>query len=501
MFNRLVYACSLVIAGVTGRAFAFDPSDYRQDTYGPPTHYCDPARALNNNGAGTLVDPWNLNQAMNLAMAGNVVGFLPGVGVPMVSTDDDNIPTFNPANSGTINNRIVFVTRYAAVALPDVANNPGRTELRHDGTAPVANGQFEIGTGSPMYGSYGSDYITYDGFFVDMAQAYPMGDSGVIRADTCTGVEFRNFEIKGTITNMQSNAVIYRPQNAIDTVLSNFRVYDFMNDPTGSSVAQAALFSDQYGDQNFLIEHFEIRNTQRGIFLKGSAAGFLNYGTIRYGIVSDVASCYQFNALDTVNTTTLEYNVCYNVIANDQIGGGGITLSSETSPARNLLIHHNTVARVLSTHLNANGGFYSRTNGIASNVIIRDNIVDIDNGPEAHAIAFGDITGLPTVLDYNGYTKNGAALSWAFNGVQYDTLGDWRVATSRDANSFELAVPVFTDRNANDFTVVGGHAAKTASSTGGEIGAYASGAVIGVDLTGAVIDNTAPAAPSALTVL
>ena len=497
--SRQLFSCLLLLASFAPSARAFDPSDYRQNTYGPPTHYCDPARALTSTGAGTLSDPWNLNQAMTLAAAGNVVGFLPGIGARLHSTDDDNTPTFNPANSGTANSRIVFVTKYAAVALPNVAANPNRTELRHDGTAPQAAGQFENGTGSPMYGAYFRSYITYDGFFVDMAQAYPMGDSGVIRVDNAVGVHFRNFEIKGTRTNMQSNAVIYRPQDALDTVLSNFRAYDFSNDTTGSDVPQRALFSDQYGDQNFLIEHFEIRNTERGIFLKGSGsvpASNLNYGRIRYGIVSGVSSCYQFNAMHASSLTTLEYNICHDVTA-----GAGIVLSAETAAVRNLLAHHNTVARVNGTDINTNGGFYSRANGIGVNVAIRDNLIDIDNGPFGHGADFAEIATLPAVFDYNGYYKNGANLTWAYNGAQSNGIAAWRAATNRDANSFVPAFAPFVNRAAADFHIVGGHAAKTASSTGGEIGAYAGSEPVGVDVVGGTVppaDVRPPAKPENL---
>lgn len=465
--------------------YAFDPSEYRQNTYGPPTRYCDPTKALNVSGAGTLSNPWNLSQCAALPVAGDVVGILPGESVILPASGSHRIPAFQPANSGTVNNRIVYVTKYAAIALPNVATNPNRTELRHNGTAPQvsSDGQRELGTGCPIIGAYFMNYITYDGFYMDMAHAYPATDSGVIRVEYATGTHFRNFEIKGTRTNMQSNPIIYRPQYAVDTVLSNFRAYDFSNDTTGSAVPQKALFSDQYGDRNFLIEKFEIRNTERGIFLKGSAmdpggVARNNYGTIRLGIVSQVTSCYQFNALDSVNTTTLEYSICHDV--NE---GSGITLSSETSPAINLLIHHNTVTRTNSNNINSNGGIYSRSNGISpTNVVIRDNLIDLDNGPFGNTVDFGAITGLPTSMNYNAYYKNGANVGWSWNGVQYNSLANWRTGTGREANSRVLSSSPFVNRAGLDFKIVAGHEAKTASSSGGEVGAHASGVAPGVDV-------------------
>jgi len=496
MPRRVVLLILMIVGLRAAPALAFDPSEYRANTYGAPTHYCDPARALNNPGSGTLASPWNLDQAMRLAVAGNVVGFLPGVGVRMPSTNNDNLPTFRPINSGTATNRIVFVTRFAAVALPNVAANANRTELRHDGARAVANGTYDLGSGSPMYGAYQTNYITFDGFFVDMEQAQPKADSGVIRVENSRGVHFRNFEIKGTRTNMGSNPVIYRPQQAVDTVLSNFRAYDFSNDTTGAAVQQRGLFSDQYGDQNFLIENFEIRNTERGIFLKGTAANgtIFNYGTIRNGIVSNVFECFRFNDLDPSRVTTLEYSVCHDVIPGGT--GSGFTLSSETTPARNLLVHHITIARMQSQGL-INGGIYGK-NAISGNVTIRDSIIDLDNGPNGHAVAFGEISTLPAVLNYNGYTKNGATVTFAFNGVQQNSITAWRSATGRDGNSQVFSTSPFVNRAGGNFRIAAGHPAMTASSTGGQIGAYATGSIPGVDIGPAL---GAPSSPSNVRVI
>lgn len=492
---------------ISSLGFTFDGSEYRQNTYGPPNRYCDPTKPLNNNGAGTLANPWNLTQCASLAVAGDVVGILPGESVILPVSGSHRIPAFQPANSGTVNNRITYVTKYAAIALPNVATNPNRTELRHNGTAPQvsSDGQRELGTGVPIIGSYFRNYITFDGFYMDMAHAYPATDSGVIRVESATGIHFRNFEIKGTRTNMQSNPIIYRPNYAVDTVLSNFRAYDFSNDTTGSAVPQRALFSDQYGDRNFLIEKFEIRNTERGIFLKGSAFGpdslsYNNYGTIRNGIVSNVSSCYQFNALDNTNITTLEYSICHDIV-----DGNGINLSSETSPAINLLIHHNTVARANNNSINAGGGIFSRANGISpTNVIIRDNLIDFDNGPYGNLVDFGAISGLPTILNFNAYYKNGATVGWSWNGVQYNSLANWRTGTGREANSRVLTSSPFINRAALNFRIVNGHEAKTASSTGGEVGAYASPNIVGVDTSSTTPPppnpTTRPAAPTRLRV-
>jgi len=484
---RVLAVLMVVLWGSQAYA-ATDLSEYRSTTYGPPDHYCNPTRSLASSGAGTSGDPWNMTQCMTQPVAGEVIGVMAGVSVDLTAPNSFNTPAFNPTNSGTSGNPIVYVAQWAAIGLSGVETNALRTELRHAGTRATTTADVETGTGGAMYGSYQRNYITYDGFYVDMAEAQIKGDSGLITARFCTGVRFLNFVIKGTQTNLQSNPIIYRPQDAVDTVLSNFRAYDFTNDTTGSSVPQAALFSDQYGDQNFIIEKGEIYNTQRGIFLKGSGSPSfgdqLNYGTIRYMIVHDVRSCYQFNALSTTQTTTLQYSLCYNVALEGQ-GDGGVVLSSETTPARNLTIDHVTVAKVDANSNNTNGGLITRGNQLASGsngVTITNNIVDGNNGVFGYQVYLPGANA-PQTFNYNGYYRNGGTELFYHNGAESDTIAEWRTSTGKEANSTFLGSSPFTNRTANVYTITGGHAALTASSTGGEIGAYGGSVDPGPDTT------------------
>jgi len=493
----------LLVVGLGAPVAAMDLSEYRQDTYGPPNHYCNPSRSLSSNGAGTLADPWNMAQCLALPVAGDVVGLMPGISVDLPTTANSRQPVFQPVNSGTAdNNRIVYVTRYAAVVLPNVETNPNRTELRHNGGAPIIVNGVGSGNGAPMVGVNGRNYITFDGFYVDMARAYMREDSGVIRPENSVGIHFRNFVIKGTTLTCASNCVVYRPNAARDTVLSNFRVYDFVNNPAGSATPQPALFSDQYGDLNVLIEHFEITNLHDGIFFKGSANNntMWNYGTIQYGIIRGASSCFRFNAVEANTITTVQYNLCI-----DLPDSAGIMLSSETTPARNLNIHHNTVARLNGSSINSKGGIYARSQGVGPNVTMRDNLIDVSPGPFGRGTDFGEISSLPQVLNYNGYYKGGAVPQFGFNGIEYNNnFNGWKSATGRDTNSVVFTSSPFVDRAGGNFRVAAGHPARTASSTGGELGAYAGPRVPGVDTGGAPTGGSgggAPAPPSGLRIV
>lgn len=480
--------------GVASTASGFDSSEYRQNTYGAPDYYCDCTRSLASNGTGALGDPWNLEQAMANAVAGDVVGFLPvGAGTPVdmdapSASGYSEIPAFQPANSGTgtaNGNRIIFVTKYAATALTKatIGSNQNRTELRHAGTAAVASGPSESGTGGACYGAHTRNYITYDGFYVDMAEAEIRSDAGVLAAQACTGIHFRNFVIKGTTTNCQSNAIIYRPEEAVDTVLSNFRAYDFSNDPVNSDTPQSGLFSDQYGDRNFMIEHFEIDNIDMGIFLKGSGfSGNLNYGTIQYGIISNSASFCRFNALHATETTTVQHVLMYNSTGDrpKSISPDGIVFDViGAGQLRNLTIDHCTIAKIDGTDANCNGALNTEDNTISSGVVITNSIFDIDNGSFGNQISF--LTTLPDTLNYNFYYKNGGTETYVYNGSSYNTFANWQAAISgRDANSAEGASSPFNDRTNDDYTINTGHAAYTMSSTSGQVGCYATSETIGV---------------------
>lgn len=488
---------------------AFDSSEYRQNTYGVPDYYCDCTRSLASNGTGTVGDPWNLDQAMANAVAGDVVGFLPvGAGTPVdmaapSASGYSEIPAFNPANSGTGTtnaNRIIFVTKYAAVKLwnddpANIGTNTSRTELRHAGTAAVASGASETGTGGACYGAHTRNYITYDGFYVDMAEAEVRSDTGVLAAQACTGITFKNFVVKGTTTNCQSNAIIYRPENAVNTILSNFAAYDFSNDPTGSDTPQAGLFSDQYGDQNFLIEHFYISNLDMGIFAKGTSPGPLyNYGMIQYGIVKDTASPFRFNDLHTSTMSYLQYCLAYNTIGArpKALSPDGIVFDVISSAPRNLTIDHCTIAKIDSTDVNCNGALVveGNTPAMGSGVVITNNIFDMDNGSNGHMILLQ--TALPDTLNYNFYYKNTAAESYVYNSSQYNSFATWQAAiSSRDTNSVEGSSSPFTDRTNDDYTLAVGHAARTMSSTGGQVGCYATSETIGIDVAAAASGSLA----------
>jgi len=264
-------------------------------------------------------------------------------------------------------------------------------------------------------------------------------------------------------------------------VLTNFVVKDFDNVPTvsGGDINQPGFFADQYGDQNFLIEHFLLDTLDHGPLVKGTAVGgtVFNYGTIRYGIIRNVSGCIQLADLHATNVTTIQYVLCHDWV------NWGISLDLTAGDnLRNVLIEYSTVADGSCPDANCGGPIYMGESMTGTNITIRNNILDWVNATHGHAI-YGELySGTVATSNYNGFYRAGNTLRWSHNGASYTTLtgvGSWNAATGQDANSTVLASDPFVNRAGSVFTVSVGHAAKTASSTGGEIGAYATAETIG----------------------
>ncbi|MDP3597659.1 MAG: hypothetical protein Q8S75_11765, partial [Nitrospirota bacterium] len=349
-------------------------SQYRVNTYGSSSLYCDLTLPIvTPSGTGTFADPWNATNCLSQPVAGNVVRVKAGVSQPILTTDNDNIPVFQPANSGTVGNSIVYVTEWASVGLSSVATNANRTELRHSGVAPTISipGGVGVGDGAAILGGNGKNYVVYDGFYIDVTHAYPKEDSGIIRDENTIGLQFKNIYIKGATLTLASNAVVWRAANSLDTVLYNIKTVDYINDGTGSATPQPSGWADAYGAKNFSLRHFEISNCGLGVFLKGSAdsGAALNYGLIEYGYVDGGLGGIQLHALHGTNLTTVRYVRVSNYVRQ------AFFLSNEVVESQNILLDHVTAANGATDLGGADGGaLYSVRGGGANDIGFASNI-------------------------------------------------------------------------------------------------------------------------------
>lgn len=496
--RSILVLCVLLVAQV---ASAFDTSAYRAITYGrSPDRYCDPTKSLADSSGDGLSEgtAWNLTQCQTQPTAGQIVGVMPGVSVNLAASASVLVPAFYPRNSGSSGSPIIYVTKYAAVALgstiADITASANKTQLRHDGAGVTCTGT----AGGAILGIVGgTDYTYFDGFYIDVASAKTIPDSGVLMsraasgANPATGNRFLNMVIVGDPTmNCDSNCVVWRPDTDVDTILSNIWIDSFVNHPSGCALGQPSWASDMYGSQNYTIKNTYLTNssgsgTYNGWFAKGTGAfGAFNYGTMQYNLIDGADNCLRMNDWDASGLTTIHNNLCQNY------GTSGITFGSETTHPRNVLVHHNTIA-VGCTGLGCGGIVLNAHTGEGTtslatrNVTTRDNLVDVTSGSQRMFVDAQTFNANISTINYNGYYTAGGAPKWGFNGSSgITTLAGWQAVTGTpDLNvAAILSSDPFVNRASNNFHCTGTCA--TMSSTGGEVGAYGGlgSNVLGLDL-------------------
>lgn len=210
----------------------------------------------------TISAPCTAAEVMASATAGDQVEFAPGIYSLTANTggNQDQEPALYPTNSGTSGNPIVFFARNRAVA--NQGNASAITELRTD----AANNS----SGSPVIGTYGQDYITWDGFKIDVQYAHGVEDSAPIyfSGQGTLGVKaLGNWLIGETILNSEwvSNWGAIRLDRTIDgyEVADNY-IQDFRHQTLGKAIGVLT-----YNAINGEIHHNTIENTDEGIGIKG----------------------------------------------------------------------------------------------------------------------------------------------------------------------------------------------------------------------------------------
>lgn len=482
-----------------------DLSEYRTATYGPPDKYCDFTKSAT--GTGTVDNPYNLAQCKSQPVCNDVFGVIDvGSGAtgtiqqfPVAGLDYQEA-AFRPTNAavqgtscGSSANGVVYVTRYPAVSMVNlttpssstIGSNSQRTEIRTDGVADTNATADGAGTGRAAYGCYNQSYVTFDGFFTDMAFNGQAGDTGHIAfmSDTAaiiTDCRAYNFAVKGVLgTQMNSNAVIYRPGTDLRSVLSNFVMWDFDNEPNHvqpGSQNQDGLASDMYGSQEFLIEHFLLDGVERGWYTKGCPSGRCNYGTIRYGIVRNTGGVAEDGAGECMRVTALHASSAtriHNVLLVN-CAQSGIAFTNEGGSITNLTVDHITIANQdAGGAAGCAGTMASFSNVTTSAFAIRDSIFEILTACAGHMIDAGGSNAWATAMDHNGYFDGDSSYSWSFNGGTQTSVATWAAALGVTETGSSIISDPFLSRtagSANYYKISG--TALTMSSTNGEIGAY-----------------------------
>ncbi|RLA57202.1 MAG: hypothetical protein DRR04_13320, partial [Gammaproteobacteria bacterium] len=317
------------------------------------------------------------------ASAGDTVIVRAGVYSTSQGTGERYDPIYNPVNDGTANNEIVIIA-------------DGRVTLESDTS----------GRGEPVIGTYGRNYITWDGFFIDESNVHTKADTGPVVIWQSNHVTVQNITVRGKTVNWGDNHNAIRIEYSSNSVVRNNRLHrnrGGANNYNGSAIML-------YDSDNILIEHNEIYDAQGGIFVKGAYGGTANHHiTIRYnllydlnvgithGIVNDAgrqfgAHTYQNIIRDTdFGIVFIGYNgsspanidVVNNTLHNTQFG---FFLKPSTSGYRDITFYNNIISG-------------------ASVSIQGEDITDVSNTDFSHNIYYS--SGTLARISYTNYNLNG----------------------------------------------------------------------------------------------
>lgn len=195
---------------------------------------------------------------------------------------------FNPANSGTAGNLIVFQCASAGACTLALSSSEG-----------------------PTFGCRSRNYIRWDGFAVDGATSPSTSDTGHVDVFASTGCEILNSTIVGDVDHPntgQGNYNAIRIEDTVDVVIRGNTLSNIAEENVYGG-NQAAIMT--YDVDDTVIEYNTISRAGNGIYFKGThdVPGESQSNNIaRYNLLYDM----RFNCLDALSLQTGAFyqNIC-----------------------------------------------------------------------------------------------------------------------------------------------------------------------------------------------
>lgn len=416
-------------------------------------------------GDGSEADPWTMQQAVALAVAGDVVQIGPGA-YSNAGGEGGSEPAFGIANAGTAEEPIVFFAEHPAAYTDDPSL---RSKLRNTNQ----------GTVSPAPTLATHNYVIIDGLWFDYADGGRPSSRGIIynpyetQGQRLRRLRFDRENLGPDDDNDNYNCIHAHRNPNLEITDSRF-VGGY--DPIGSHNESAITL---YGSLDVVIEHNTFEGVTAGIFFKGSGGpgpdgGNLgNSGIVRF---NRFISCRQ-GVLMAENEDPRASQVVQNLFVVDDTPGPpnqAIEFDNSVPPEqRNTHVLSNTIVMQADA---AEGAVTSQNSNVLTNNVVRDNIVTYGSASEQVLVNFWEIESLSSFdeFDYNWYFNDGSTPSFAVGGEVLEGLGAWQAASGRDANS-NVGDPMFVDAEGGDYRLADGSPAATASSSGGPVGCYIDG--------------------------
>jgi hypothetical protein len=383
-----------------------------------------------------------------------------------------NIPAFNPVNSGTSSQPIVF-------------QSEGIVNL----VLSSSNG--------PVMGASGRDYIAWRGFDIDEANVPSHADTGPVVLWDTRGSSIEDSLILGMgdpgFGDNHPGIRIEASSNLIvrNNLISNFRT-SVVNGANGAGI-------QIYDSGDIIIERNEIIDCGSGIFLKATRAATDQY-VIRYNLIRDSETGIAIHR--SPNTAQAPIRVYQNIVTNAAMGIRLWAWAIDGTDPRNAKVVNNTV-------YNSDVGIYI-TGSMAPNSghILWNNIV-ANSATYAvnYAGAISDFTSDRLQFRHNlYYNYNRFAIAYSTE----HSLSTWTGSLGQDAGTPASlsANPQFVNPVLGNFRLQAGSPALNRgvdyfdlNGNGSTtdlvpLGAYVSG----TETIGSTIDRPAPNPPGSVTV-
>ncbi len=459
-----------------------------------PTIYAAPTDQGTGDGSSEA-NAMDLVTALTVAVAGDVIGYLPGTYAKSVGAENTWQPLFRPTNSGTSSNPIRIVAKYPARYLTEpVASNSNRSEFVVTGATPGTTDTHPVlGNGE------NHDHIQWWGFYVDQddAPAYP--SKGTCQASQGSeGIAFREFYIRQRFHASNDNFSCFFCEDSDDLVIRNFKIAGPFGIDGGHNVTCGTL----YGCKNFYIGHGYHDGVSTGWFVKGSNTNGgevapYNYGMLEYHWFDDAAvTCFTVNEVQpTGSRCTIRHVVavgCAELVMLDDSTGSPSPAPWNTL-TKNLYVYQNTIVDPTNSvggsfwaggmrgdHQIDDGQFYN--NIIAYTVNPGQQTYHINlGGGEPNPTEPSDTVGFST-LDYNCYYMAAGTNRWVTNGTTYTSFASWQSAVQADVAGQEshsiTSNPSFVDAANGDYRLNGGSPCAGTGLGGANMGAYLAGMAV-----------------------